>query len=94
MRNLDAESFLEYSRLQEKFHGTTLELSKHIMQFWFLISDSVLTVEKVLKEAFQVANYIALTYDTFKLMDEASKHKNEKIYYNFAIIHLQLLNDS
>eukprot|EP00347_Sterkiella_histriomuscorum_P019049 403343159 len=94
LRQLEPESFLSYSILQEKFHESTLELSRHIMQFWYLISDSVLMVDKVLAEAFQVARLIALTYKTFKLMDDASKHKNEKIYYNFAIIHLQLLNDS
>ncbi|CDW71672.1 UNKNOWN [Stylonychia lemnae] len=93
-RNLDAESFLNYARLQEKFNATIIQLSKHIMQFWYVLQEPILLVDKVISEGFSVADYIALTYDTFNKMDEASKHKNEKIYHSFAIIHQQLLNDS
>ena len=76
------------------FNNTSIALSKHILQFWLLLFDSNLHVEKLLSEGAYVARFIAETYDTFRLMDEASKHKNEKIFYNFAIIHQQLLNDN
>lgn len=51
-------------------------------------------VDKILEAGNEVSEQIDNTYNIFQNLESAVKQKDHKIYFNFAIIQKQLLNDN
>ncbi|CDW75534.1 pas domain s-box family protein [Stylonychia lemnae] len=91
--NISPEHFINISLLYDKFNHFSTVLNQNIIDFWKLIDDKDFQLNSLLSQQRELSNSISLLHEVFENIESVSKKKDPKIYYYYALLQKQLLND-
>eukprot|EP00347_Sterkiella_histriomuscorum_P021637 403333287 len=90
---LNPEKYIEYDNLIEGFKYANIQLTQDTLKFWHLVVDQELKLNFLIKQSQNLAITIDTLYKIFKQIEQFDHNHNEDIYYQFALIHREILND-